>query len=111
LPLAAELDEVRRLQRALRKEDAVVRDNPHRIAHQPRKSADQRRAIQRLELMEPAAIHQPRDNLAHVEALARVARHDAIPLPPISPGTYAPPALHEPITAAICGIPFADSCA
>jgi hypothetical protein len=23
-------------------------------------------------------------------------------------GTYAPPAVHEPITAAICGIPLAD---
>ena len=23
-------------------------------------------------------------------------------------GTYAPPAVHEPITAAICGIPAAD---
>lgn len=23
-------------------------------------------------------------------------------------GTYAPPAVHEPITTAICGIPFAD---
>jgi hypothetical protein len=23
-------------------------------------------------------------------------------------GTYAPPAVHEPMTAAICGIPFAD---
>ena len=23
-------------------------------------------------------------------------------------GTYAPPAVHEPITTAICAIPFAD---
>ena len=26
-------------------------------------------------------------------------------------GTYAPPAVHEPITTAICGMPFADICA
>ena len=26
-------------------------------------------------------------------------------------GTYAPPAVHEPITTAICGIPCADICA
>ncbi len=26
-------------------------------------------------------------------------------------GTYAPPAVHEPMTAAICGIPAADICA
>ena len=42
------------------------------------KPRHQRRAVERLELVEAAAVHQPRDDLAHVEALARVGRDDAV---------------------------------
>ena len=43
--LAAQLDEVGALQRALREEDAVVGDDADGIAHDPREAADQRRAV------------------------------------------------------------------
>ena len=79
LALAAQLDEVRRLERALGEEDAVVGDDADRDSpSDAREAADQRRAVERLELVEAAAIHQPRDHLAHVEALARIARDDAV---------------------------------
>ena len=64
--LAAQLDEVRALERALGEEDAVVGQDADRVAPDAREAADQRRAVERLELVEAAAVHQPRDDLADV---------------------------------------------
>ena len=77
-PLAAELDKVRAFLCALREEDAVVGDYADGIAHPAREATDQGRAEQRLELMEAAAVYEPRDDLTDLEGLARVARQDAI---------------------------------
>src|SRR5439155_1218257 len=52
LALVAELDEVRRLQRGLAEEDAVVRDDAHTESLDARESADDRRPVERFELME-----------------------------------------------------------
>ena len=41
------------------------------------KPGDERRAVLRLELLEAAAVDEPRDDLAHVVRRARVDRHDA----------------------------------
>ena len=53
--LAAELDEMRALLRALREEHAVVGDDPDRDAVDMGEAADQRRAEPRLELVEVAS--------------------------------------------------------
>ena len=45
----------------------LLRDDPDRVAHQPREAADQRRAVARLVLVEVAVVHEPGDHLAHVE--------------------------------------------
>jgi hypothetical protein len=69
LALAAQLDEVRALQGALREQDAVVGDNAHRHAVKARKAGDQRLAIELLELVKFRAVHQTRDHFAHVKGL------------------------------------------
>jgi hypothetical protein len=78
--LAAELDEVRALERGLREQDAVVGDQADRIAVEPGEAADQGRAVERLELVELAGIDQTRDDLARVVGLLQVGRHDAVEL-------------------------------
>ena len=50
--LAAELDEVRALLRRLGEEDAVVREDPDRVALDAREAGDERLAVERLELVE-----------------------------------------------------------
>ena len=77
---AAQLDEVRALDGALGEQDAVVGDDPHRIAHDPREAADQRRPVGRLELVEAAAVDDAGDDLAHVVGAARVVGDDAVEL-------------------------------
>src|SRR5947208_2779771 len=67
LALAAQLDEVRALVGALREQDAVVGDDAHRHALDPREAAHQRRAVARLELLEFRAVDDAGDDLAHVE--------------------------------------------
>src|SRR4029453_17804857 len=54
--LRAELDEVRALLGGLGEEHAVVRDDPDRIALDPREAADERLALQLLELREARAV-------------------------------------------------------
>ena len=78
--LRAQLDEVRALLRRLREQDAVVGDDPDRIAVQMREARDERCAIARLELVERGRVDDPRDDLAHVVRLARVARDHAVEL-------------------------------
>ena len=75
---AAQFDEMRALQCALGKQDAVVGQNSHRRAVDVGKAADQGGAVQRLEFIEPRAIDQARDELAHVVGLARARRNDAV---------------------------------
>ena len=78
--LAAQLDEMRALQRALAEQDAVVGEDADRIALDVRKAADQRRAVERLELVESRAVDDAGDDVAHIVRLARVGRHDAVDL-------------------------------
>ena len=76
----AHLDEVRRLQSRLGEEDAVVGDDADEESRQPGEAADERRAVARLELLEARAVHQPRDDLAHVVGLPDVRGKDAVDL-------------------------------
>ena len=80
LALAAQLDEVRALLRTFRKQHAVVGDDADRHAFDVRKTAHQRGAKTRLELMELAAIDDAGDHLVHVIRLARVGRYHAVKL-------------------------------
>ena len=60
LPLAGELDEVRALLGGLGEEDALVREDRHRMALDAREAADERLAVQLLELVEAGAVHDSR---------------------------------------------------
>ena len=75
--LAGELDEVRALLRRLGEEDPAVREDPDREALDPREAADERVAVERLELVEAAAVDDARDQLERVELVAEVLRHQA----------------------------------
>ena len=70
----AQLDEVRRLERRLGEQHAVVGDDADEEAVQPGEAGDQRRAVALLELVEPRAIDDPRDDFADVVRLAQVRR-------------------------------------
>ena len=76
--LVAQLDEVRALQRRLAEQDAVVGEDPDRMAVDVREAAHERRAVERLELVEARAVDEPRDDLARVVRLADVDRDDAV---------------------------------
>src|SRR5215510_15066397 len=69
---------MRRLERALREQNAVVGDDADGIAEDAREARHQRSPVERLELVEAAAVYQPRDDLADIEALARVGGDDAV---------------------------------
>ncbi len=95
LPLRAQLDEVRTLQRRFRKQDAVVGDDADRIAPDAGEAGDERRAVARLELVELAAVDDARDHLAHVVGLLDVGADDAVDL--LRGRTAAePPRAHRP---------------
>ena len=74
--LGAQLDEMRALQRALREQDAVIGEDADRVAPDPRKAADQGRAVEPLELVELAAVDDAGDDLAHVVGPAHIGRDD-----------------------------------
>jgi hypothetical protein len=76
--LVAQLDEVRALQRRLAEQDPVVGDDADLATPDAREGADQGLAVQLLELVEPAAVDDPPDHLAHVVRRARVAWHDVV---------------------------------
>ena len=78
--LAAELDEMRALQRAFGKQHAVVGDDADRHAVEMREAGDQRGAVILLELVELRAVDDAGDHLADVIGLARVLRDDAVDL-------------------------------
>ena len=77
-PPVAELDEVRALERGLGEQHAVVGDDPDGVAADARETADERRAVQRLELVELGSVDQPRNDFAHVVRMPRIARDDSI---------------------------------
>src|SRR5207237_10629409 len=77
---ARELDEVGRLERRLREQYALVGQDAERIAVQVGEAGHERLAVERLELVEAAAVDQPGDHLARVGRPARVARYDAVEL-------------------------------
>ena len=70
----AQLDEMRRLERRLGEEHAVVRDDADQEPVQPREAGDERGAVALLELVEPRAVDEPRDDLVDVVRLARCRR-------------------------------------
>ena len=64
----------------LAEEDAVVRQDPDRVALDPREAADERLAVERLELVEARAVDDPGDQLARVDLVAEVGRDQAVEL-------------------------------
>src|SRR5258706_4737926 len=67
--------------RALRKQDAVVGDDSHWVTPDTGEAADQGRAVQALEFVEFASIHEARDNFSHVIRRATVGRNDGVQFP------------------------------
>src|SRR5260370_38314818 len=65
------------LECALRKEYAIIRDDAHRVAHQPGKAADERGPVEFLEFMEAAPVDEARDNLAYIVALVAICWDNA----------------------------------
>ena len=77
-PLAGQLDEVCAFLGALGIQHAIIGEDRDRHAPDMREAADQRGAIERLELMELRSIDQPRNDLLDVEGRAQVRRQDAV---------------------------------
>ena len=77
-PLAAQFDEVRPLERGFREQDAIVGDHAHRHAPDACKARDQGGAVAGLPFVEGAVVDDARDDLAHVEGLARIGGDDAV---------------------------------
>ena len=74
----AQLDEVRRLLRALGKQHAVVGEDRHREAPDAGEAGDQGRAVERLEFVQVGAVDDARDHVAHVVGRAPIGRHDPV---------------------------------
>jgi len=62
------------------KRNTVVREDAHRVAHEAREAAHERRPVERLELAEAAAVHDAGDHLAHVVGPLEARGHDAAQL-------------------------------
>src|SRR3712207_6574350 len=71
---------MRTFQGALGEQDPVVREDADRVAHDACEPADQCLTVERLELVQSAAINDAGDDLAHVVALTVVARDDTVQL-------------------------------
>ncbi|MNQ61240.1 hypothetical protein D3C85_755520 [compost metagenome] len=78
LALRAQLDKVRAFLRGFGKQDAVVGNDAHGHALNVRKARDQRGAEAGLEFIELRAVHDARDDFAHVVGLAGVGGNDAV---------------------------------
>src|SRR5690606_19236049 len=78
--LAGQFDEVRAFLRRFGEEDAVVRQDRHRIAVDMGETANQRGAEQRLEFIEAGVVDDTGDHLAHVERLLAVGRNHPVQL-------------------------------
>src|SRR4051812_25363209 len=124
--LAAQLDELRRLDRALGGDRAVVADERHRLALDLGPAADRLLIIEALELEEVRAVDQPRDHLAHIVRILAGRRHDSaqlvdvverlLVLPcrmrrqlvvPMPPGDHL--ARHADAVGIVLGHPFRDA--
>ena len=68
------------------KRTPLVREDPDRMALDPREAADERLAVQRLELVEAAAVDDARDHLARVELVAEVLGDEAVELGRVGAG-------------------------
>src|SRR6476620_640454 len=64
--------------RALRKQDAVVGDDSYWVTPDTGEAADQGWAVQALEFVEFASIHEARDKFSHVIRRATVGRNDGV---------------------------------
>ena len=72
--LAGELDEVGALERRLAEQDPVVGEDRDRVAVEVGEAGHERLAVERLELVEAAAVDEPGDDLADRDGPARVGR-------------------------------------
>ena len=72
LALRRQLDEVGALLGRLGEEDALVREDRDRVALDPGEAADERLAVERLELGEAGAVDDPRDQLVRVHLVLEV---------------------------------------
>ena len=70
--LAGEFDKMRPLLRAFRKQHAVIGQDRDRHPPDMGEAAYQRAAVLRLEFVEFAAVHQPRDDFVHIVRRADV---------------------------------------
>ena len=61
----------------LGEQDPVVGEDPHGVAAQLGPAADQRAAVQRLELLEARTVDDPREDLTHLERGPHVGAGDA----------------------------------
>src|SRR5262249_60141479 len=69
---------MRALERRFGKQDAVVRDHADQVAKQAGETAYQRSAVERLELVELAAVQDTSQHLAHVIRFARIRRDQTV---------------------------------
>src|SRR5262249_53379654 len=76
--LTHQLDEMRTLECAFRKQNAVIGKNANRITPNPGSPANERLAIELFELIELRAVNNPRDHLTHTIWPADIGLHDAI---------------------------------
>src|SRR6056297_3277924 len=76
--LIAKFYEVRALERRLRKQDAVVGDDAHRITMYAGKARDQGGAVTRLEFLELDTVDYSGNDFAHFERVAGVVGQDAV---------------------------------
>jgi len=81
--LAAQLDEMRRFQRALRKQNPVVAENADRNTVNVGEAGDQRGAVERLELVELGAVDHLAPSASMLSRLT-VASTEAACSPPIT---------------------------
>ena len=72
--MRAQLDEVGALQGRGGEQDPVVGDDPDGVAVQVGEAGHQGLAVERLELVEAAAVDEPRDHLADLQRTAEVGR-------------------------------------
>ena len=84
----AQLDEVRRLERRLGEQDAVVGDDADQEPVQAGEAGDERGPVALLELVEARAVDQPGDELANIVRLPHVGAHDAVDLRRVVSGLF-----------------------
>src|SRR5207248_11102352 len=78
--LHAELDKMRALERALRKQDAVTGEDADGIAADMREAAHEGRAVELRELVQLAAVDDAGNDVARVIGPAYIFRDDAVDL-------------------------------